>query len=380
MFEIFDSVAEKVLVFCDNKLTFSNERAQIYFKSYSHILDGRDISEFISEESLADISARLLRRCDFNTALKLKDGTEKIYMIRFLLDDEGRKSVMFIEKADEREFPELIFKAAVPKVLYDPLKMGKAEIYINELKRLADPGYCALMELKDTAVVKRSPGLLEKLNLIARSFDDIMYKSCQYLREINSEEGYYAVTKNVFSLYDMMDDVVKKINNFIKIENLDIAVNYSSRFEEILISANYSNIKKAVSGLVHNSIKYIMASGRKGRIDISLVSDDEYAIIKIKDNGIGLSEETFGYINNDGQNISSIEDNKREEFINLQIIDSYVEVNNGSLKLENLKEKGSLATIKFPILSKRKFAMHNDLHTEFGNVVEDILRNGMLYL
>lgn len=379
MFEIFNSVAEKVLVFCDNKLIFLNERAQVYFKSYSHILNGRDISEFISEESLADISARLLRRYDFNTALKLKDGTEKNYMIRFLLNEEGRKAVMFIEKADEREFPELIFKAAVPKVLYDPLKMGKAEIYINELKKLSDPGCCALMELRESAVVKRNPDLLEKIDIIARSFDDIMYKALKYIREINSEEGYYAVTKNVFSLYDMMEDVVKKINNFVKIENLDIAVNYSSRFEEILISANYSNIKKAVSGLVHNSIKYILASGRKGRIDISLVSDNEYAIIEIKDNGIGLSEETFGYINNDGQNISSIENDKKEEFINLQIIDSYVEINNGSLKLKNLKEKGSLATIKLPIFSKRKFGMHNDLHAEFGNIVEEILRNGMIY-
>ena len=117
---------------------------------------------------------------------------------------------------------------------------------------------------------------------------------------------------------------MKTVNNF----NLNIPSRSANEsFARTAVSAfltqldptleEINDIKTAVSEAVTNCIVHAYRE-KIGKIYISCaINDNNVVKIKIKDNGIGLSEETFGYINNDGQNISSIEDNKREEFINL---------------------------------------------------------------
>ena len=62
----------------------------------------------------------------------------------------------------------------------------------------------------------------------------------------------------------------------------------------MLVFIDPKRITEVIYNLVENSIKYI--DGKKGKIIIEAVREDRFILIKVKDNGVGISSDDIPYV------------------------------------------------------------------------------------
>ena len=74
----------------------------------------------------------------------------------------------------------------------------------------------------------------------------------------------------------------------------DVAVNFTfdDRLRDHLVTANAVQIQQVVVNLVQNAIDAIREKNVPGRVEVSIVLDDDTAILRVDDNGVGLMGRT----------------------------------------------------------------------------------------
>lgn len=379
MFDVYNNIREMAFAFENNRMVYANEAAQYYFNTYVYLLMGNELETFFEWESVSYITKKLELKENFKSSLKLCGGRELDFSARHMKDGYGREYVLFVQKNGKEDIAENIARVASPRSLYDPLMMGKGDMYINELTRLAQQALCSVSSLKGSAVIQRNNSLFDEVLKLSDNINALLNRATYIVKEITSPESRFVITKSVFSLNEMLETISRRVTEYIKLENLNIKFQYTSRTQSTMISGNYHTLIKAVTGLIHIAIKYVLASGRNGRIGIGLKEKDSNAVIEISDNGIGLSKETFSYINEGETDISTLGAQNKKEFLNLQRISDDIKLHNGMLFLENTKEKGSLSTIILPHISKTYSVMRQD-SALYGieDELDSILRNGLI--
>lgn len=63
--------------------------------------------------------------------------------------------------------------------------------------------------------------------------------------------------------------------------------------KDVMIDIDSSKMHQALLNIIENSIKY---TDKEGQVAISLTTDQQYVVIQVKDNGVGMSEEEIPYI------------------------------------------------------------------------------------
>ena len=234
MFEILSGLKEMAIVFCEDKLIYANEAAQYYFNSYIYTLTGADISSFFSKESYNFLLPKLKDNTDFTTKLTLYGGEEKTFSVKFIKDDFERDTVAFFETCKGEELNKNILRASAnPKSVYDPLSVGKGEIYSNDIGKIAETVYASASRLTSSAVIKRNRSLCDEVEKLVYNLNFLVERAKKYIKELSSPEGDLIIAKRVFSLNEMLKNLLKRTENYIKIENLDITVSYTEREPDI---------------------------------------------------------------------------------------------------------------------------------------------------
>ncbi|PCJ27679.1 MAG: hypothetical protein COA97_03415 [Flavobacteriales bacterium] len=161
------------------------------------------------------------------------------------------------------------------------------------------------------------------LNILRESQDRI--KSMAFIHEslyqtsdfskINFSEYIASLSKNLVHSYGVYDELVE----------LDLSV--GSVFLDLDLSIPCGLI---INELVSNSLKHAFGNNKKGLIKIELFEKNENVILKVGDNGLGLSNE-INY--------------KETDSLGLQLVMTLVEQINGKIDLNN--KKGTIFTIIF---------------------------------
>lgn len=96
----------------------------------------------------------------------------------------------------------------------------------------------------------------------------------------------------VFDLVTLIEQVSKDIEVKASVKNINIS--FKSSQEELKIEGDKHRIQQVIDNIINNAVKY---TGENGNIDIYLWEEDSTkAIIKIQDDGIGISEEDLPHI------------------------------------------------------------------------------------
>jgi len=143
----------------------------------------------------------------------------------------------------------------------------------------------------------------------------------QVLSEISSVAHYVASPKNI------------RINSNIE--------------ENILVLGKEEKLYQAIYNIVDNAVKF---TPENGEVDIELYKKEDHAVIKIKDTGIGISQEQQKDIFN---RFYRTEQNKNiaGHGLGLAITDSIIKAHEGLIKVDSKKGYGSTFTISLRILS-----------------------------
>ena len=138
-------------------------------------------------------------------------------------------------------------------------------------------------------------------------------------------------------------NIVQVCKTALEIFNEDY-VDFISSEKEIYTSFDRTQLTRIVTNLVKNAIQSIPENQEFKSVVVEILKEDTNFILKISDNGIGISFENQAYIfepkfttKNSGMGLG------------LAIIKKIIENYNGSISFESEEEKGTLFTVKLPI-------------------------------
>lgn len=186
---------------------------------------------------------------------------------------------------------------------------------------------------------------------IKKYFDIVQNSAHQLLRTISQildisriETGNLTIKLEPISIKKEILTVVEQLSILASKKGLKIETILPK--EDILVYADQYTLNGILINTITNSIKY----SEKGTIQITLSKDDDFAICKIKDQGIGMSpefqEKVFEHFT---QEAISTKHNKEGAGLGLAITKKFIDLNKGKIKLKSTQGLGTTVTFKIPL-------------------------------
>lgn len=182
----------------------------------------------------------------------------------------------------------------------------------------------------------------EYLNIIEGESERLSRLINNVLNYTKIENGIKDYSFGKVNLTDCIEEVLKIMEYQFMMENFRIE---KSPGLDIFIYADKDAVKEALINLLSNAIKY---SPEKKIIRVSSMIENEYAIVKIEDEGIGISQED---IKNIFKPFVRMKNSKIKHTggagIGLSIVKNIMKVHKGKIQVESSPGKGSSFSLYF---------------------------------
>ncbi|MEI6533491.1 MAG: HAMP domain-containing sensor histidine kinase, partial [Candidatus Roizmanbacteria bacterium] len=160
------------------------------------------------------------------------------------------------------------------------------------------------------------------------------------------EQYSRGIEKNNFHIVHidlLIKDIVKRLTPKAKIKQIKMSLN------TIPLSVNGDNqgLQDMITNCIENAIKYNV---QKGKIEIQLSSQNKYAVIQIKDTGIGISDKDIPHIFERFYRADNSRSKKDASGygLGLHIVSHMVKQHNGIITVSSTINKGSRFIIQLP--------------------------------
>ena len=120
--------------------------------------------------------------------------------------------------------------------------------------------------------------------------------------------------------------------------------------EEISITADKNSVSTIIRNLVNNAIKF---TPEGGKVKLKLANEQGWAIISVKDSGIGIPKEKMEHLFDfQGERRSWGTSGEKGVGLGLSLVQEFTELNKGKIEVESEENKGTTFRIYLPIESK----------------------------
>ena len=128
-------------------------------------------------------------------------------------------------------------------------------------------------------------------------------------------------------------------------------VNFITDINAETAYADAEYLEEVLSNLIDNSIKY---SGESVEIRISIARDDRYTVLKVHDNGFGISDKDIHLIFRKYERASAVKRNRRNGTsgfgLGLNFVDQVVEAHHGKIFVSSIEGEFTEFTIYLPLI------------------------------
>ncbi|RKD22205.1 PAS/PAC sensor signal transduction histidine kinase [Caminicella sporogenes DSM 14501] len=188
---------------------------------------------------------------------------------------------------------------------------------------------------------------------IAKNFLSVVYSEADrmtrlvrdllQLSNFDSKKVFFNKTKN---------DLVKLINNSIMkldmtVKNKKQRLEFITKYDSLEGYFDYDRIEQVILNIISNAIKY---TEERGKVEVFLEKEDNTAIIRVKDTGIGIPKEDLSRI---FERFYRVDKARSRELggtgLGLSIAKEIIEAHNGLIKIDSEVGKGTEVTIHLPL-------------------------------
>ena len=252
----------------------------------------------------------LTKRLESSNAKESRELSSAFNSMLARLDDSFKKEKEFTDDASHE--------------LRTPLAVIKAE------------SEYALGSIDDRAEVEQS------LSAIIKETDRMTRLISSLLELSRVDKGSIKINKSRFSLSSMLEGLSEEMSQMARERNLS----FSSTLEEgIFVYADEDMIIRSVINLINNAISY---SKENGHIDLFLKRNESVAIISVKDDGIGISEEDQKRIFDRFFQVDKARSSSSSG-LGLALVKEMAALNNATISVESKLGYGSVFTLSIPI-------------------------------
>ena len=252
----------------------------------------------------------LTKRLESSNAKESRELSSAFNSMLARLDDSFKKEKEFTDDASHE--------------LRTPLAVIKAE------------SEYALGSIDDRTEVEQSlSAIIKETDRMARLISSLLELS-------RVDKGSIKINKSRFSLSSMLESLSEEMSQMARERNLS----FSSTLEKgIFVYADEDMIIRSVINLINNAISY---SKENGHIDLLLKRNDSVAIISVKDDGIGISEENQKRIFDRFFQVDKARSSSSSG-LGLALVKEMAALNNAAISVESKLGYGSVFTLSIPI-------------------------------
>ena len=355
---IIENLEEGIISIDINGIIQGINKKACFLFSIPRNSENEPLSKYLSETETGKIILELIKENDSNTKLLKDEDNKRILQINiFPLGESGRIIGTLIKAFDITQTYENSQKlkraeqlaslttlaAGVAHEIKNPL--GSISIYIQLIEKIIkkniDNSSQCFLELKDyCAIIKEEIGRLED------TINSFLF-SVRKL-ELNLEEI------NINSLILSTIDFLKY-----EIENNNINIEIKFDKDNLILRIDERYIKQSLINIIQNAIDSILEKNEKNykkEIQIKLKTVDNFALIIIEDNGIGIKEDMLPKI------FEPYFTTKRHGTgLGLTNVARIIEAHNGNINIESEYNKGVEVIIKLPLLQENQKFLKTDL-------------------
>lgn len=130
------------------------------------------------------------------------------------------------------------------------------------------------------------------VNIIIGKTDLLIQMINELLEYSNTQLKQLDIRRQEIYFLEYFIPVMKEIEVFVKQKDMEFS--YEIKTSDMLINIDTKRITEVLYNLVENSMKYI--GEKKGHIEIKAERQEDYILVKVKDNGIGISSDDIPYV------------------------------------------------------------------------------------
>lgn len=189
---------------------------------------------------------------------------------------------------------------------------------------------------------------------LVRRISNTLIEQIDNLAEIASAFSNFGKMPQATNEKVVLNEVVETNHDlFRKRDDMDIRL--SETIEDLVVFADKNHLVSILNNIVKNAIQAI-PNDRKGIIEIALYKENDNAVIRVTDNGVGISEDEKKKIFTPNFTTKS-----SGSGLGLAISANMVEAFNGSLYFDSTENVGSKFYISIPLM--KQFSIRSDKNT-----------------
>jgi two-component system sensor histidine kinase CiaH len=198
----------------------------------------------------------------------------------------------------------------------------------------------------EATLLEKYLGDKEARNLIESNLEELgkmqeLANSLLQLAHMSDKEG---VSNDTVSLHDVIQTAHKKIAPMAKKKQI--------AFELVDVKGKVNGDKSALTevfvNLFDNAIKY---SNQKSTVTVTSTNKKHTAIIKVKDEGIGITVEDLPHVFDRFYRADKSRSGVDGHGLGLSIVKKIITAHNGSVEVESALNKGTIFILTFPLVS-----------------------------
>ena len=279
---------------------------------------------------------------------KLKSENKKLNSEIFFLEEKNRKL-----KQKVKELKETILSLEEQKE-----QLAKSEKRLKELRVQKEETLAMVAhDIKNPAsTIKNFVDLLESYDLNAQEQQEVLKGLLETSSRILSLADEFStvvaqehVSITLHKKKDNLNEIIEEIINAnkLKAESKDIALLFKKSFALPKVILDESKIKEVVDNFISNAIKY---SPQKATVNVTTQFDNKYAIVEVRDNGFGLTQDEIIHAFEKGVTLSTKPTGgESSSGLGLWIAKKIVEEHNGKVWVKSKKGIGSTFGFKLPL-------------------------------
>ncbi len=176
----------------------------------------------------------------------------------------------------------------------------------------------------------------QQVNLVGLMVNNLLFWA-------NSQQSGIKSNLITLDLTAAVNEIISVSSFLAKHKNINLHHHYDGGK---LVLADLDHVKIIVQNLVGNAIKFTPAGGN---IEVYYTEDENYHIVHVKDNGVGISPEKMAKLFKvTGREISAYGTNKEGGAgIGLALIKQFIDANDGRLEVQSAPGSGSEFSVWF---------------------------------
>ena len=202
----------------------------------------------------------------------------------------------------------------------------------------------ALDAISNPKIIETPTKVFKYVKMIREENSRMLSQVENVLRISQLERSNQPIQKTIVDTHKIIVDAVSHIQLILKDKSGDLKMHLNAK--QTLISGNKSHLTNVVVNLLDNAVKYC---DQIPKVMVDTFNEDNSFIIKIKDNGIGMtSVEQKRIFDKFFRAASGDIHNVKGHGLGLAYVKKIIDIHNGEIKLKSKKDFGTIFTIRIP--------------------------------